>query len=672
MVKVLLVDDDPSLLEIGKIFIEKNGDFSVDTALSAKDALEKLSAGNYLSYDAVVSDYEMPSKNGVDLLRDIRSVGSEIPFLIFTGKGREEIVIEALESGVDYYVQKGGAPGPQFAELTSKIKKAVEKKKSDEDHFLDSQRLEAVNRILGMKDFTFEDIVRNTVSESVRLTKSSFGYVVIFDGSDHPKNIFCNKDGDISKTTVLSCNECCKEGNTGFFDKLISFGSCMTVNEAADRDEIILPLCSVGFSSVLRYMGIPLYEDKKTVIFVCVANKSAPYDDSDRRQLYLLLNSMWAVAVRKKTEEELIEANKKLADANDMLKKSQKKLSESEESLSLAIDGAGLGIWDSDIATRRQVVNDNWAEMIGYTRGEVDNVLNFWRDNVHPADLPAALKCIDDYSKGLRDNYNVEFRLRCKDGRWKWIASTGKISARGPDNRPLRISGIHRDITYIVRSEKNLSAARKKLKMLLDIIRRDVMNQALLISENSKLLNSAFSQNPEMQGYISSISCSASAIENHLKFAFEYLDESLNEPVWQNACDMVERIAEEKKCIPVKCEENVSRLNLLVGPLLFIVFSSIFEDSCKNSENATAIHLDFEEYEGFGKLIVSESGAVIPDDEKELIFNKGFDKKEDFRLYFAREILSACSIEIRETGENKKGAKFEIIIPDDLYYIERN
>ena len=63
-----------------------------------------------VAYDAVILDYQMPETNGIDFLKLIRSRDDPIPFILFTGRGREEVVIEALNSGADFYLQKGGDP----------------------------------------------------------------------------------------------------------------------------------------------------------------------------------------------------------------------------------------------------------------------------------------------------------------------------------------------------------------------------------------------------------------------------------------------------------------------------------------------------------------------------------------------------------------------------------
>ncbi|HZK29850.1 MAG TPA: PAS domain S-box protein [Methanoregula sp.] len=123
MFSVLYVDDEPLLLELAKLFLEKTGDFRIDTLTSAKAALETLAR---TSYDCIISDYQMPGMDGIVFLKTVRSHGSTIPFIIFTGKGREDVVIEALNSGADFYLQKGGDPKAQFVELAHKIRQAIQ------------------------------------------------------------------------------------------------------------------------------------------------------------------------------------------------------------------------------------------------------------------------------------------------------------------------------------------------------------------------------------------------------------------------------------------------------------------------------------------------------------------------------------------------------------------
>lgn len=125
MIHLLLVDDEPAILEVGKVFLEDQGGFCVDVAESAKEAMALLKSRRY---DVVVSDYEMPQTNGIAFLKAVRRFCPGMPFILFTGKGREEVVIEALNSGADFYLQKGGDVVAQFTELAHKVMQAVNRR----------------------------------------------------------------------------------------------------------------------------------------------------------------------------------------------------------------------------------------------------------------------------------------------------------------------------------------------------------------------------------------------------------------------------------------------------------------------------------------------------------------------------------------------------------------
>ncbi|HUL39263.1 MAG TPA: PAS domain S-box protein, partial [Methanomassiliicoccales archaeon] len=129
MIKVLYVDDEPSLLEIAKEFLESEGDVEVETSESAMDALVRIETR---PFDAIICDYQMPVVDGIRFLKTVRMQGRNTPFILFTGKGREDVAIEALNNGADFYLQKGGNPKAQFTELLNMIRRSIDQRQSAE------------------------------------------------------------------------------------------------------------------------------------------------------------------------------------------------------------------------------------------------------------------------------------------------------------------------------------------------------------------------------------------------------------------------------------------------------------------------------------------------------------------------------------------------------------
>jgi len=150
VISVLYVDDEPALLELTRLFLERYGNYSVDTAISALDALDMMKAA---PYDAIISDYQMPVMDGIALLKHLRAEDSSTPFILFTGRGREEIAIEALNAGADFYLQKGGEPGSLFAELEHKLRLAVERRRIADELSESRQRMTAI--VSHLPDATF-------------------------------------------------------------------------------------------------------------------------------------------------------------------------------------------------------------------------------------------------------------------------------------------------------------------------------------------------------------------------------------------------------------------------------------------------------------------------------------------------------------------------------------
>ena len=127
VIRVLHVDDDLCFLEVSKQIISMENSFEIDNASSVDEALKKM---EQQQYDAVVSDYEMPQKNGLEFLKEIRDQNNQIPFILFTGKGREDVAVKALNLGADRYINKNGSPETVYCELADAINKIVEQKKS--------------------------------------------------------------------------------------------------------------------------------------------------------------------------------------------------------------------------------------------------------------------------------------------------------------------------------------------------------------------------------------------------------------------------------------------------------------------------------------------------------------------------------------------------------------
>lgn len=138
---VLIVDDEPSQMELAKLNLEDSDlSFTITTTLSASEAL-KLLRDN--SFDCIVSDYKMPEMNGVQLCTEVRKT-SEIPFIIYTARGSEEVASAAFAAGIDDYVRKE-ATSAHYKLLAKRIRHTVEKKRAEKELQHTEEELRASN-----------------------------------------------------------------------------------------------------------------------------------------------------------------------------------------------------------------------------------------------------------------------------------------------------------------------------------------------------------------------------------------------------------------------------------------------------------------------------------------------------------------------------------------------
>jgi DNA-binding NarL/FixJ family response regulator len=124
-ISVLYVDDEPEFLALCKIFLERSGNFVVDTAISPTIALKMIRSSDY---DVIVSDYQMPEMNGIEFFAEVAKTHGHLPFVLFTGRDRTEVTSPLSDVLVDFYLQKSVHARDMFVALALVIRKAAEKK----------------------------------------------------------------------------------------------------------------------------------------------------------------------------------------------------------------------------------------------------------------------------------------------------------------------------------------------------------------------------------------------------------------------------------------------------------------------------------------------------------------------------------------------------------------
>lgn len=138
-------------------------------------------------------------------------------------------------------------------------------------------------------------------------------------------------------------------------------------------------------------------------------------------------------------------------------KQIEQSLQVSEERWKFALEGSGDGVWDWDIPSDYVFRSARWHEIYGYADDEIAPNATAGKQLVHPDDLDILVSDVQDYFVGDKDVYTSEFRLRCKDGSWKWTLSRGMVVSRSEDGKPIRMIGTHTDITNRKTSEAQVT-----------------------------------------------------------------------------------------------------------------------------------------------------------------------------------------------------------------------
>ncbi|MFI2742787.1 PAS domain S-box protein [Zhouia sp. PK063] len=148
------------------------------------------------------------------------------------------------------------------------------------------------------------------------------------------------------------------------------------------------------------------------------------------------------------------------------LKSVQSALKESEQRWQFALEGSGDGVWDWDIQAGKQFLSSRAKEMIGYDDDDNLEDLNVWNEIIHPDDLILSDQALKEHFEGKAPIYNIEKRIKAKDGSYKWIMDRGKVIERDKKGKPIRMIGTQSDITERKLAEKRIKESEARFRIL--------------------------------------------------------------------------------------------------------------------------------------------------------------------------------------------------------------
>lgn len=617
MITVLYVDDEESLLELAKEFLEASNDIILKTATNATTAIDKILEGGI---DVVVSDYMMPEMDGLAFLRSLRESGNDIPFILFTGKGREEVVIEALNEGADSYLQKGGHPRPQFTELAHRIRTAVERRQAITALRQSEARLKRAEEIAGFGHWELH--------LDSRTMYSSVGTKIIYGTNEGLKSLELIEKVPLPEYRPM-------------------------------LDKALTDLIENGTIYDLEFK-IKRPSDGKMVY----VHSRAEYDPVH----HIVFGVLQDITERKRAEMEISLKNEELEVSYTQMSAAEEELRMAQHQIAVAMDLAKLVYWDLDPTKTLFIFNDSFYSLYGTSAGREGGYLmktDTYLDNfVHPEDKALVAKVIEQNQSSPKGIHQVEHRIVRRDGQVRDIVVCIEIE-RDNKGLPTHIYGANQDITEHKKAEVALERANRKLSLLNSITRHDITNQLSILRGNLELLRSSVLDS-EVLSRLERIDRSSRIILDQIHFTKEYQDMGTSAPRWQNVSEIIFSNLQVREAKDLQITDEAAMLSLYADPMLPKVFNNLIENTMRYAARPASIKIDSEHIENGVKLVYEDIGPGIQFADKERIFEKGFGKGTGLGLFLSREILAITGIVINETGIPGLGARFEISIPSPM------
>ena len=719
-IKILHVDDGAAFLAVAKQCLEEQTNIQVDTALSAKEALKKL---KHSKYDVVVCDQQMPEKNGLELLRELRRQGNNVPFILFTCKGKEDVAIEALNSGVYRYIEKEGNAEVTFEELKHSICAAVRERRAEKllkkaenslrqitDNIQDLLLLLDENMVIKFASASYKSITGFTQSEVIG--KRAYDFV-------HPD--------DLPKILQIT-KKAFKENSIGRFEARV---------RRAD-----------GRYVFLEGIGKPLVDENGNVTGAILTSRDITerkkmeqtLRDSEEKYRRLFNEAIDAIFVADAETGILIDCNQA---ASKLIGKTKSELigmhqrflhpeAEREEKFSKTFaehcgDKEGHIIFSQiitkdgeiiDVIIRGSLVEVNGKKMLqGIFRDVTERkkveekilfqsrLLNAIEQAVIAADINGAIiywnhaaeqlygwaeaevvghniteillqDFIQEDAQGVLSHLSEgkswagEAILKRRDGTvLTVIIATSPIT--NDTGEPIGILGVSTDITEQKWMQEVLNEAiakvvelNEKLHVVESLTRHDIRNKLSALNGRIFLLKKRLKDNTEALTHLKEMEIASQQILKIMEFEKAYVQVGSEELKHVD----VERYLSEASLLfsnltGAKLINECRGLTVLADSMLRQLFYNMMDNTLKYGEKTSVIRVHYKEEKDQLKLIYEDDGVGIADEEKSKLFQEGYGKGTGFGLYLIKRISEGYGWKIQETGKHGEGAQFTMTIP---------
>ena len=719
MISLLLVDDEDELLSIARRFTARSRDIELTTSTSSAGALEM--HRNH-PFDAIIFDLKMPEMDGIEFIKKLRDGGDTTPFIILTGKGGEQVAAEALNSGADFSLAKGGDPEALFAELTRMVRLSVRNRRTEKALRESEQRYRTIFDLAGSATLILDSegfiLLANSEAERFfgfgpgelkgqipwsgfvppdELPRLSEYWRLLHEeparAREHFEARLVDRQGRTrygiitanliphSRNCVISIADITElkraDENLRISENLYRtiFRTTGTATMILDEHGNIL----LANREVEPLFGFPPEELEKGILW----SDFIPPDELPRLSEYFRLlhedpassiqhyearlvnrvgatkHGIFSVALIPGSRNSVIS----IMDITG-LKRAEDALRESEEKYRTLVERANDGI----LVVQDYVIrfcNSRAAEMWGGVPEEL--VGRQFMDLMDPDEIPRILEIYEARMAGRATPRIYDTIFHRKDGIVLHLGiNAGTITYKGA---PATLVFV-RDITERKKGEEDLITTHKKLNLLSSITRHDIRNQLMVILGYTELLRQE--HRPDHAGkIITAVEDAARTIQHHIEFTREYQEVGIHAPAWQDLREVIVRAGGRFSLGRVKLMIEVDRVDLFADPLLERAFSNLIDNALRHGDTLTRIRFLTAESETGLTITCEDDGAGIPPEDRDRIFSPGFSRTSGYGLFLVREILGITGISIHEQGEPGGGARFRVFAPRGTYRLHR-
>jgi PAS domain S-box-containing protein len=713
LIKALLVDDERDLAELAKEFLESTGSMTIELAASAMEAMRIMKQKRF---DIIVSDYQMTKMNGIEFLRSLRAEGDTTPFILFTGRGREDVVMNALNSGADFYLQKGGDPQAQFAELSHKIKVAVERKRAadtlreSEERYsslfnrsldliyvldLKGNFIDANKAALDLMGYSREDVLGINLLEYLidpaQVDEAKASMLKIVSGQMHEgfsEYRVRRKDGshvEIETKSSLVMHD-------GKSVSILGIARDVTRRNAAaaslqERERMYSMLQE--FSGV----GVGYYDLDGRLLFMnskALQHMNGKLEDLLGRTIVELFGpEAGAVYLQRIRDAAQCPAPLEFEDAVPLHDGDHHFISIYNRVQDDAGSTIGVQVYSLDITERRRAEEDLKASELRYrsvTENAIegivvaqDGVIKYLNpiisqmmemppgealglpfiDFVYPEDRKLVGERYRKRIQGEEAPSHYDFRTFGRNGKATWV-SLSVVSIQW-EGRPATLNFLM-DITERKKVENDLHHSNQRLNLLSSITRHDALNQVMVI-EGSAVILQKRGLAPEQREIVEKMAHAAQAIKHQMEFARSYQEIGEKAPTWQNLGKAVvdsEALVSKGDLNVVK---DVNGYEVRADPMLYKVFFNLIDNCSRHSGGAKSIFITARPEGEALMVVIEDDGKGIPEEFRPLRFEPGHGRNSGYGLALIKEILAITDIGIVENSLPGNGARFEVRVP---------